>query len=263
MSDTYETLAIARHDKVLTVTLNRPDVGNAFDGTMIQELMQLFSALPADPHVHVVVIAGAGKSFCAGADIRWMRSQGSLGKAENVTDALRTANFFEAVDACPKPIVGRIHGPARGGGVGLVAAIDIPVGSVGASFALTEVRLGLAPSIISPYVIRKIGARWARELFLTGEKVEAARALEVGLLNYVMPDDAALDAKVDEIVKMLLQGGPRALGACKDLARTIGGMEPAEATVKTANLIAELRASPEALEGMRAFLTKDKPAWTK
>lgn len=258
-----ETLLLERHDKVLHVTLNRPETGNAFNGDLVIALQELFSGLGSDPSVHVVVIRGAGKSFCAGADIQWMKSMAHFGKVDNAADAMKMAGFFEAIDACPKPIVGRVHGAARGGGVGLVACCDIAVASEAASFALTEVRLGLAPAVISPFVIRKIGVSAARELFLTGERFDATRAREIGLLRYVVADEAALDLKVQELVKQLLLGGPNALAACKDLARTISGMPVPEATVKTANMLAELRASPEAQEGMRAFLMKDAPKWTK
>jgi len=256
-------LSVVRNDKVLDVTLNRPDVGNAFDGELITALVDCFRAVGDDPGTHVIVLAGAGRSFCAGADIKWMRSQGMKGEADNAADARATADFFEAVDACRKPIVGRIHGPSRGGGVGLVACTDIPIGTPAATFALTEVRLGLAPAVISPYVVAKIGARWARELFLTAEAISAERAREIGLLNHLVADDAALDQKVAAVVGQLLEGGPLALAACKDLARTIGRTPRAEARDKTAALIAALRASPEGLEGMRAFVMKDRPAWTK
>ena len=255
-------LLLERHDKVLTVTLNRPEIGNAFNGDLIVELTTLFSGLHAEAGVHVVVLAAAGKHFCAGADLGWMKQTAAFTKVENAADARRLAGLFEAVDACPKPVVGRIHGAARGGGVGLVAALDIPVASESASFALTEVRLGLAPAVISPFVVRKIGVPRARELFLTGEPFGAKEALAWGLVNHVVPD-ADLDAKVAERVGLLLLGGPNALAACKDLARTITRMPEDEAVVKTANLIAELRASPEAQEGMRAFLMKDKPRWAK
>jgi methylglutaconyl-CoA hydratase len=255
-------LKIERSDKVLTVTLNRPDIGNAFNGQLITDLTALFAGLRDEAGVHVVILAGAGKHFCAGADLTWMKTTATFGKVENAADARRLAGLFEAVDACPKPVIGRIHGAARGGGVGLVAAMDIPVASESASFALTEVRLGLAPAVISPFVVRKIGTPRARELFLTAETFGAHEAKAFGLVNHVVPD-AELDAKVAERVKLVLLGGPNALAACKDLARTITRLPDDEAVVKTANLIAELRASAEAQEGMRAFLMKDQPRWTK
>lgn len=260
---TSEFLKIETSDRVLTVTLNRPEIGNAFNGELIAALTALFAEeLPKADGVHVVVLAGAGKHFCAGADLAWMKSTASFGKVENAEDAKRLAGLFEAIDACPKPVIGKIHGAARGGGVGLVAALDIPVASEKASFALTEVRLGLAPAVISPYVVRKIGVPRARELFLTGEPFSATEALAWGLVNHVVPE-ADLDAKVKERVGLLLLGGPNALAACKDLARTVTRLPDDEALVKTANLIAELRASPEAQEGMRAFLMKDTPRWAK
>ena len=256
-------LVIERHDKVLTVTLNRPEIGNAFNGELIAELTAFFGdGLAAETGTHCVVLAAAGKHFCAGADLAWMKQTASFGRVENAADARRLAGLFEAVDAAKKPVVGRIHGAARGGGVGLVATMDIPVASESASFALTEVRLGLAPAVISPFVIRKIGVPRARELFVTGETFGAREALAYGLVNHVVPD-AELDQKVAERVKLVLLGGPLALAACKDLARTVTRLPDDDAVLKTANLIAELRASPEAQEGMRAFLTKQPPAWTK
>jgi methylglutaconyl-CoA hydratase len=258
-----DLLKIETSDRVLTVTLNRPDIGNAFNGELIAALTTLFGeVLPNERGVHVVVLAAAGKHFCAGADLAWMRTTASFGKVENAADARRLAGLFEAIDACPKPVVGRIHGAARGGGVGLVAAVDIPVASNKASFALTEVRLGLAPAVISPFVVRKIGVPRARELFLTGEPFGASEALSWGLVNHVV-DESELDAKVKERVGLVLLGGPNALAACKDLARTVTRLPEDEAVIKTANMIAELRASPEAQEGMRAFLMKDTPRWTK
>lgn len=251
-----------RHDKVLHVMLNRPEIGNAFDGALIADLTKLFSGLAADDGVHVVVLAGAGKHFCTGADLKWMRETAAFGKVENADDARRLAGLFEAIDACPKPVVGRIQGAVRGGGVGVVAAMDIPVAARGATFALSEVRLGLAPAVISPFVVRKIGVPRARELFLTGEPFGASEAQAWGLVNHVVPKDE-LDDKVTERVKLLLLGGPKALAACKDLARTVTRLPDDEAVLKTANLIAELRAGAEAQEGMRAFLMKDKPSWTK
>lgn len=258
-----DLLKIETSDRVLTVTLNRPDIGNAFNGELIAALTTLFGeVLPQERGVHAVVLAAAGKHFCAGADLAWMRSTASFGKVENAADARRLAGLFEAIDACPKPVIGRIHGAARGGGVGLVAALDIPVASDKASFALTEVRLGLAPAVISPYVVRKVGVPRARELFLTGESFGAKEALAWGLVNHVV-DESELDAKVKERVGLVLLGGPNALAACKDLARVVTRLPDDEAVMKTANLIAELRASPEAQEGMRAFLMKDTPRWMK
>ncbi len=255
-------LLITPRDKVLEVTLNRPEIGNAFNGELIAELTTLFSELSRRDGVHVVVLAGAGKHFCAGADLKWMKETAAFGKVENAADARRLAGLFEAIDACEKPVVGRIHGAVRGGGLGVVAAMDIPIASESASFALTEVRLGLAPAVISPFVVRKIGVPRARELFLTGETFGAREALAWGLVNHVV-GDAELDAKVAERVGLVLLGGPKALSACKDLARTVTRLPDDEAVVKTANLIAELRASAEAQEGMRAFLMKDKPRWVK
>ncbi len=258
-----DVLRVERHGRVADVVLNRPDVRNAFNGDLMRALIDTFEALGQDDGVHVIVLRGEGKSFCAGADLQWMKQTASWGKAENEEDAKRLAGLFETIDACPKPVVGQIHGAARGGGVGLVAVCDIPIASADASFAFSEVRLGLAPAVISPYCVRRIGINHAREWFITGASFGAEAALQMGLVQYVEPDHAALRAKVEAVVGELLRGGPTAIAACKRLARTVTRLPAGEALDVTSRLIAELRASAEALEGMRAFLMKDSPSWMK
>lgn len=251
-----------RQDRVLTVSLNRPELGNAFNGQLIAELTQAFLEVSGEAGIHAVVLTGTGKHFCAGADLGWMRSAATLGHEANKADALQLGALFAAIDQCQKPVVGRFFGAARGGGVGLVAAVDIPIASEDASFALTEVRLGLAPAVISPFVVAKLGQNRARELFLTAEVFSAQEALQWGLLNHVVAREE-LDSKVKAKLDLLLRGGPKALAASKTLAREVGQKGPSEVADWTASIIAGLRVSPEGQEGMRAFLEKDQPAWTK
>ena len=257
-----EPLLVARRGPVLHVTLNRPDVRNAFNEALIAGLTAVFEAVARDEAVRCVVLAGAGKAFCAGADLAWMRAMSSYGEADNHADALRLAGLFAAVDRCPKPVIGRIHGAAMGGGVGLVACCDIPVATVDTAFAFTEVRLGLAPAVISPYVVRRIGAGAARELFVTGERFDAERAHAIGLVHHLAPDEAALDALVARLIASILAGAPGAVAASKALAMTVGHLDDATATAETAALIARLRVGAEGQEGMRAFLSRTAPAWT-
>jgi methylglutaconyl-CoA hydratase len=258
-----DVLKVVRSGRVAEVVLNRPDVRNAFNGELMGALIDAFTALGADAGVHVIVLRGEGPAFCAGADLGWMKQTVTWTTAENEADARRLAGLFEAIDSCPKPVVGQIHGAVRGGGVGLVAACDIPIASSDATFAFTEVRLGLAPAVISPYCVRRIGAARARELFLTGATFDAARARDMGLLADVELNLQALAERVAGTVSQLLAGGPSALAACKHLARTVASLPSEEALATTSALIARLRKSDEAQEGMRAFLTKDKPSWMK
>ena len=258
-----DVLLVAHEGAVLRVTMNRPDVRNAFNDALIQALIEAFTAAATDPSVRCVVLAGAGKAFCAGADLAWMKSMAQHGEADNARDARRLAGLFEAVDRCPKPVIGRIQGAAMGGGVGLVACCDIPVATEDASFAFTEVRLGLAPAVISPFVVRKIGVGAARELFVTGERFDAERARALGLVNHLAADEAALDATVDRLAAAIVAGAPGAVAACKQLALTVGELDREQATTETAALIARLRAGAEGQEGMRAFLTRTPPAWTR
>lgn len=245
---------------VARVTLNRPDRHNAFDDALIRELLGLFDALAARDDVRVVVLAGEGQSFCAGADLRWMRSTAQATEAQNRADALELQRLFAALDGLPKPVVARVQGAAIGGGCGLVACSDIVVAGPRAELGLSEVRLGLAPAVISPFVVRKIGPSRARELFLTGDRIDAETARLYGLVHRVVADEAALDAAVDAVVASLLKGGPVALAASKELARFADQWEaPAE---RTAALIAALRAGPEGQEGMQAFLERRPTAWS-
>lgn len=248
---------------VATVSLNRPTIHNAFNDAVIAELTVTFNRLAADPGVRVLVLTGAGASFSAGGDLDWMRSMTGWTQAENHRDALALATMLDTLDRFPKPTVARVNGAALGGGVGLVACCDIAVAAEGARFGLTEVRLGLAPATIAPYVVRAIGARQARRYFLTGERFDAPRALALGLVHEVV-GAVALDGAVDRVLADLLKGGPLALGDCKALVRTVeDATGHAELMDATAALIARMRVGSEGQEGLAAFFGKRAPAWVK
>jgi methylglutaconyl-CoA hydratase len=252
---------VERDGAVARVWLSRGDVHNAMNGQLMSELLGVLAELEVDDSARVIVLGGRGKSFCAGADLTWMRQTALAGGAENAQDARVLAGLFETIDRFPKPIVGRIHGSAIGGGTGIVACCDIPVATARARFAFSEVRLGMAPAVISPFVIARIGKSAARELFLTGERFDAARACALGLVNRVVADEEALDAEIATIVAALLQGAPKAQAACKELARTIADQPMEVARETTAALIARLRAAPEGQEGMLAFLQRRPASW--
>lgn len=250
---------------VATLTLNRPQVHNAFDAALVQRLTELLVELKSRPEVRVVVLTGAGRSFSAGADVNWMRSMASFGEDENFEDALHLADLMSLLDSLPLPTVARVNGPAYGGGVGLVACCDIALASRDARFALSEVRLGLVPAVISPYVVAAVGERHARRLFLSGEAVSARLARRIGLVHEVAGKDK-LDAALEEQLGMLLQGGPNALRESKELIFTVegGGISADDALKRrTAQIIAQLRVSAEGQEGLVAFLEKRPPRWAR
>ncbi len=257
-----ENLIVEKRNTVATVTLNRPEVRNAFDDVLIANLTKTFLDLEKDDSVRVVVLAGAGKAFCAGADLNWMKRMAGYGYEQNLADAKALAAMLKTLDRMSKPTVARVHGPAYAGGVGLVAACDIAIGSQEAEFCLTEVKLGLSPATIGPYVVRAIGERASRRYFLTGERFEALEAQRLGLLSMVSPAQR-LDADIDGIVQHLLQGGPKAQEKIKDLIGAVSRGGPVTDAVidDTASRIAEIRVSPEGREGIASFLDKRKPAW--
>jgi methylglutaconyl-CoA hydratase len=242
-------LRIERDGPVLTVTMAKPERRNAFDAALIAELTGAFADVG---DARAVVLAGEGPSFCAGADVEWQRSSIDLSYEENVEDAMRLYRMLEAIDACPAPVVARVQGHALGGGSGLVACADIALAAEDALFGFSEVRLGIVPAVISPFVLRRIGPGAARRLFLTGERFDAATALAIGLVQEVAAD---LDEALARIVADLLAGGPQAVRAAKRLLR-----ERPEG-LKTARIAAERRTSAEGQEGLRAFLEKRAPAW--
>ena len=253
-------LRIERDGPVATLTLDRADVGNAIDDALIAEFAAALAACGTDPTVRIVVVTGAGRVFSAGADLRWMRRMRDAGAAANVEDARRTQRLFAAMAELPRPVVARVNGPARGGGVGLLAAADVVVASAEAHFAFTEVRVGIVPATIAPFVIARVGAARARRLFCTGETFGAADAAAWGLVDRVVPP-ADLDAAVAAVVADLLKGAPGALAAAKQLVRDVVSAEPGAVAALTAELIATLRAADEGQEGMAAFLEKRPPRW--
>lgn len=255
------TIQIEMQDAVAWVWLNRPEVHNAFDALLIEELTKAFAAFGEDASVRAIVLAGRGRSFSAGADVEWMKQQGAASLEDNTADARQLAVLFQTIAVCPKPTIARVHGAALGGGVGLVAACDIAIGSVSAMFATSEVRLGLIPATIAPYVVRAIGERQARRLFQTGERIDASTAARIGLLHEAVAADE-LDARMQAVSEAILAGAPHAQKAAKELIEAVA-QKPitAELIEDTAQRIAHQRAEPEAREGLRAFLEKRPAAW--
>lgn len=244
------------------ITLNRPERHNAFDDALIAELSDAIDRMATDPAVRVLVISSTGKSFCAGADLNWMKRAAGYGNEENLRDSRALAEMLRKLAQCPKPTMARIQGPAYGGGVGLVACCDVAIATFEAQFSLTEVKLGLIPAVISPHVIAAIGERYARRYMLTAERFSAAEAYRIGLLHEIVTDVAALDEAVGEIVDALLNNGPRALAECKELIQAVAWKPLSDAILDdTAQRITRLRASEEGREGMSAFLEKRKPNW--
>jgi len=252
------TVRVETRDSVTTVLLDRPDVRNAFDERVIADLTGAFLAIP--PEVRVVVLGGAGPTFCAGADAAWMKRSKDYTEEQNARDAYAMATMLRTIDECPRPVIARVNGAALGGGSGLVAACDVAVAAEGAQFGFTEVRLGLVPAVISTFVLPRIGARAARRYFLTGERFGAEEARAVGLIHEVVPPEA-LDARVDALAREFLQCGPRAVTAAKKLIRETLELSREEAIDYTVRTIARVRVGPEAQEGLGAFLEKRKPQW--
>ena len=250
-------------DSVARVTLSRPDSHNAFDASLIAELRICFDALAREEpmRLRAVVLAGDGPSFCAGADIAWMQAATTLDTEANEQDAMAMADMFEAIDACPAPVVARVHGAALGGGMGLCAVADIVVAESGTRFGFTETRLGILPSVISPFVIAKIGETHARALFPGGRRFDAVRAQRIGLVHEVVEGEAALDTAVEVVVADLLSAGPTAARAAKAIVREVRGLPHGLTKWHTARVIARQRTSEEAREGFRAFVEKRPPAW--
>lgn len=256
-----ETLQIRRDGGIATLTMNRPERHNAFDDALIAELTRALRALAGEPDVRAVVLAGTGRSFSAGADIGWMRRMAGYGWDENYRDSLALAELMHVLDTLPVPTLARVHGAALGGGVGLVACCDIALAAEEAVFALPEVRLGLIPAAISPYVVEAIGARQARRYFVTGERFDAATAQRLGLVHEAVPA-AALDERLTALTRALADNGPLAMAEAKRLARDVArGPIDADLRAETARRIADQRASAEGQEGLAAFLDKRPPDW--
>jgi methylglutaconyl-CoA hydratase len=256
----YQTLELKTEANVLEVALNRPEVHNAFDETMIRELLDLFNELAGRENIRSVVLTGNGRTFCAGADLSMMEAAASYSHEQNVAEAQSIYELMLAVDSCPKPVIGRINGSAVGGGAGLVSCCDIVIAVDSAKFSFSETRLGLVPAVISPFVIAKIGSSNARELFLTGERFNAVRAQAIGLVNQ-LAQEATLDDIVAERIGQLRQAAPGAQTAAKELIREATHNDPSDLKDHLSELIASRRASEEGQEGMNAFLEKRKPKW--
>ncbi len=252
----YTTLVTAQSDGVLSVTLNRPEVHNAFNDELIGEAIDLFSSIA--PSVRAVVLRGNGSNFCAGADLNWMSRMVAYTREENIRDSAQLAKMYAILNECPVPIVGRIQGAAIGGGVGLVAICDIAIAAPDARFGFSEVKLGIMPAVISPYVIARIGESHARALFLTGERFDAERALRIGLVHRVADD---LDAAVAETLGQLKTSGPEAVRECKRLIARVATRNLSNAVPYTIEAIAARRVSDEGQAGMKAFLEKKKAPW--
>ena len=259
--NSYQTVEIETHRDVAVIWLNRPDLRNAFNETMISELSSAITTLNDDAGIRAVVLAGRGKSFCAGADLNWMKKMAGYGAEENYADALRLAELLHALYSMKKPTIARVHGHAFAGGMGLVSACDLAVASFEAEFCLSEVKIGLIPATIGPYVVAATGARAARRYMLTGERFTAAEAYRIGLVHEIAPAEK-LDEKIDELLIHLVSGGSCAHAGVKSLVDVIERSTLDEALMKdTAKRIASIRASDEGKEGVRSFLEKRKPAW--
>lgn len=258
---TFETLELQREGFLATVTLNRPDVRNAFNETSIAELTEVFRSLDSDASVRVVVLAANGPAFCAGADLNWMKKMADYTYEENLADAGQLAAMLSAIYHCSKPVIARVQGDCYAGGMGLLAACDIAVSADTANFCLSEVKLGLIPATISPYVIRAMGEQAARRYFVTAERFSAQQASACGLVHELVSPEL-LDDKIAELVRQISANSPNAVRQAKRLVQTVAGQSlTQELVAETVKGIAEIRASDEGREGVRSFLEKRKPFW--
>lgn len=260
----FVQVAIENHDgqPIARVILNRPALHNAFNETMIEELQAAFSGFNKSSPVRAVILQAEGKSFCAGADLNWMQTMVDYSFQQNVEDAHALATMLKTIHNCPKPVIARVHGAAFGGGVGLLAACDMAFALDSAIFCLSEVKLGLLPAVISPFVLKKIGQAHAHRYFLTAEKFSAAEASRIGLISEALPDEQALDLKIDSVIQALCANGPEAIAQSKVLIEQVSHFDWDRAVDITTKMIAERRISKEGQEGMKAFLEKRPPAWT-
>jgi methylglutaconyl-CoA hydratase len=263
---TYQTLLVTRPmPGVLSVSLNRPEVRNAFNETVIDELSQVFSTDALDPAVRAIVLRGEGSVFCAGGDLNWMKQAVDFSFEENLKDTRTLAKMFALLNECPKPVIGVVHGAAIGGGVGLVSICDIVLATEDTLFSLSEVRLGIVPACIGPFVVSKIGASHARGLFVSAERFNANKALQIGLIHEVVKDAAGLEESVKRVLGNVTQCGPNAMAVAKKLVLDLSWperrAEMSDCLDYVAKTLAEVRISQEGQEGVRAFLEKRKPSW--
>jgi methylglutaconyl-CoA hydratase len=254
-------LSLRREGPIAHLALARPDVRNAFNATLIAQLHEAIMQLGEDPSIRAVVLSGQGKTFCGGADVQWMRASLELSQEANLEDARGMSRMFRAIDTLPKPVIGRIHGAALGGGAGLAACCDVAIASADTVFGFTETKLGIMPAVISPFVLAKIGRTHARALALTGERFDARRALAIGLIHEVVATEAELDAAIECVTTEVCSASPTGVAATKALFARVSE-ESYDATLETtAHAIAAQRTSPEGQDGLRAFLEKRRPAW--
>jgi methylglutaconyl-CoA hydratase len=259
-ANNFTTIKVEQRGKTVWVILNRPEVKNAFNAIMISEIAAAFDEISGRDDIRAVVVTGEKDSFCAGADLNWMRDVMKYSYDENLADSLKLAEMFHFMFTCPLPTIARVNGPAIGGGCGIAAVCDIVIASDKAIFSLSEVKLGLVPACISPYVIRRMGDKNCREYFLTGERLTADKALAVGLANQVVPLEK-LNIAVNARIEQLLSSGPKALAWCKELLTKTPAIPEPEVGKYTAEIIARLRMDDEGQEGMKAFFEKRKPKW--
>jgi len=256
----YKTIIYKKENYLATLVLNRPRVHNAFNSVMISEMLDVLQKIKKDASVRVIVLTGQGSSFCAGADLNWMKEIIHYSYEQNIRESLELAELLYAIYSIPKPTIAQVNGTAIGGGVGFLSACDIVLAAKTAKFGLSEVKIGLIPAAISPYVVRRIGESKAREYFLTGKRMSAEKGERIGLVNHVFPHDK-LDQETQKAVDLLVSSGPNALAKCKELLFRVPQMTLKEAKEFTAKMIADLRISDEGQEGMNAFLEKRKPDW--
>jgi methylglutaconyl-CoA hydratase len=258
-----DSLSVVRDGPIARVTLTRPEVRNAFNAELIEALHRVFAELSGEPSdaLRAVVLAGAGKAFCAGADVEWQRAAISLSAEENEADAARLQAMLLAVDECPVPVIARVHGASLGGGMGLCAVADVVLSTADTVFGFTETKLGIMPAVISPFVLARIGEGHARALFLAGERFGAERALGIGLVHEVLADEGSLDRRVDGLLGEILSAGPTAARGAKAVIRDQRGLTPGEARALAVERAARQRVSPEGQEGLTAFLDKRPPSW--
>ena len=262
MYQPYQSILTEVDDSVGIVTLNKEERHNAFDQQLIDELTHALLSLDADPAARVIVLSSAGKSFCAGADLNWMKRAITNTAQENLHDAHAFARLMRTLNELSKPTIARVHGPAFGGGVGLIAACDIALATYDAQFALTEVKLGILPAVVAPYLMAAIGERQCRRYLLSAERFSAAEAYRIGLVHEIVPGEEELDEAIGEIIDSLLKNGPNAQAECKALLRIVAGQPIDDATVEeTTQRAAIVRSTPEGHEGLSAFLEKRKPNW--
>ena len=257
------TIKTETKNQIATVTLSRVEVHNAFNDEMLKSLIKTFSTLGNDENIRAIILQAEGKSFCAGADLSWMKSTANYTYDENLKDAMQLAEMFKTIYKCPKPVIGRIQGTAIGGGVGLVSVCDFSCALDSAKFSLSEVKIGLIPAVISPFVLRKIPLSHAKRYFLTGERIDAHEAKRIGLISEVASSEADLNQKINIWTEHILSGGKEAIKICKKMIDEVSSIDLEESLILTTEQIAKLRVWKEAQEGMKAFLEKRQPLWNK